>query len=277
VNLDFHYSDVWADPGSQTVPEAWKEITNIDVLCDSVYNYTYRVMETLKSRNLLPEMVQIGNETNCGMMLKGGNANFPNLSVCNSNWPNFGKVVNAGIRAVRAVDAESGKKTVIALHVADPKNLDWWLNAALNTGKITDFDVMGFSFYHIWHTTVSFEALPALVKSTKAKYGKELMILETAYPFTTANNDSYNNTYGAQAPIAGFAYSSEGQRAFMIALTQNMKNAGLKGIMYWEPAWITSNLKDLWGKGSTWENCTFFDFSGNLTATADYLDYAYTK
>jgi arabinogalactan endo-1,4-beta-galactosidase len=47
--------------------------------------------------------------------------------------------------------------------------------------------------------------------------------------------------------------------------------------MYWEPAWISSNMKDLWGTGSSWDNCTFFDFSGNLTEAVDYMDYNYSK
>jgi arabinogalactan endo-1,4-beta-galactosidase len=48
-------------------------------------------------------------------------------------------------------------------------------------------------------------------------------------------------------------------------------------VMYWEPAWISSNMKDLWGTGSAWENCTFFDFSGNLTSGIDYMSHKYTK
>ena len=72
VLLDFHYSDTWADPGSQRVPAAWREITDIDVLADSVYDYTLKTLNYLNQKGLMPELVQIGNETNCGMMLTGG-------------------------------------------------------------------------------------------------------------------------------------------------------------------------------------------------------------
>jgi len=34
VNLDFHYSDTWADPETQDIPEAWMEITDLEVLKD---------------------------------------------------------------------------------------------------------------------------------------------------------------------------------------------------------------------------------------------------
>ena len=42
VLLDFHYSDTWADPGNQKVPAAWVNITDINVLKDSVYDYTFK-------------------------------------------------------------------------------------------------------------------------------------------------------------------------------------------------------------------------------------------
>ena len=79
VNLDFHYSDFWADPGRQEPPAAWENITNLDVLKDSVYNYTLSVLKKLDAKGLMPEMVQIGNETNCGMMMTGTKSGFPSL------------------------------------------------------------------------------------------------------------------------------------------------------------------------------------------------------
>jgi arabinogalactan endo-1,4-beta-galactosidase len=277
INLDFHYSDTWADPAHQDVPAAWANITDINVLCDSVYNYTYRVLFTLKARALLPEMIQIGNEINCGMMVTNTLANFPKLSVCDGEWVNQGKVINSAINAVRAIDALSGKSTIIALHVADPKNLDWWFTKITTNAGVHDFNVIGFSYYHIWHTTIAFNDLPAIVTNIKNKFNKDVMVLETAYPFTTTNNDSYNNIYSNQAIIPGYPYTIQGQKDFMVAFTQKMMDAGAKGIMYWEPAWISSNMKDLWGTGSAWENCTFFNYSGNLTEGIDYLNYKYTK
>src|SRR5690349_2827865 len=67
VLLDFHYSDSWADPGKQEIPAAWQNIKSIDVLKDSVYNYTKKTLQYLDDKDLMPEFVQIGNETNCGM------------------------------------------------------------------------------------------------------------------------------------------------------------------------------------------------------------------
>ncbi|GAO28611.1 glycoside hydrolase family 53 protein [Geofilum rubicundum] len=273
VLLDFHYSDTWADPGHQDVPVAWRNITSLEVLCDSVYNYTYATLSDLQALGLLPEMVQIGNETNHGMMITNTPAGFPSLNVHNGQWASFGKVVNAGIQAVRDIEAEHNKEIVVALHVADPKNLASWTGNVINQGKVTDFEIMGFSYYHIWHTDVSFDALPGLVSNVKQQYNKEIVIMETAYPFTTGWNDHYNNIY-TENPLEGFPYTVEGQKDFLTTLNQNILDAGGMGVIYWEPAWISSNMEDLWGVGSSWENCAFFDFDGNLTSVVDYFDFA---
>ncbi len=277
VLLNFHYSDTWADPGYQKVPEAWKNITSINILQDSVYNFTYSVLKKLKLKNLSPKMVQIGNETNCGMMINEVNSSFPKLNVCDGEWSNFGKIINSAINAIKQIDREGGTKTKIVLHVADPKNLDWWMSGIKNQGGVTGYDIMGFSYYHIWHNTIGFSELTNHIKGIKTKHGKDLIVLETAYPFTTANNDNYPNIYFSQTPLAGYPYSFEGQKNFMISLTQKMIDAGANGVIYWEPAWITSNLTDLWNKGSSWENCAFYNFSGNLTTTVEYFNHKYTR
>ena len=275
VNLDFHYSDRWADPGHQVPPAAWKEITSIDILKDSVYQYTFNVLKRLEAKGLMPEMVQIGNETNCGMMISEVASGFPRLDGCNGYWSNLGAVLNSGIKAVRDASASSSIKPKVALHVADPKNLEWWFGKALSDGKVTDFDIIGFSYYHIWHTEVPFHMLPTLISRLKKGFGKEVMVLETAYPWTTDGADGYGNIFGSQNPLEGYPYTRDGQRDFMIRLTQDVINAGGKGVMYWEPAWITSGMKDLWGTGSAWDNATFFDFGGNALPVVEYMNKRY--
>ncbi len=275
VLLDFHYADTWADPGHQQPPAAWENITSLAVLKDSVYNYTFSVLKRLDALGLMPEMVQIGNEINCGLMITGTKSGFPVLNGCNGSWQNLGAVLNSGIKAVRDAAVASSVKPRIALHVADPKNLEWWFSKAVSDGGVTDFDIIGFSWYPLWHTDIAFAALPALVKKMKTTYNKKVMILETAYPWSTAGADNYNNLFGSQTPLTGYPFTQQGQLDFMVRLTQEMITAGASGIFYWEPAWITSGLKDNWGTGSSWENATFFDFQGNKLPVTGYLNRKY--
>jgi arabinogalactan endo-1,4-beta-galactosidase len=274
TNLDFHFSDTWADPGKQNPPDAWKNITSVSILKDSVYIYVKKTLEYLNSRGLMPEMVQIGNEINCGMMVTKP-AGFPNLNVCDGKWAEQGEIINAGIKAVREVSLNSSVKTSIILHLADPKNLEWWFDGIISKGLVNDFDIVGVSYYHIWHTSVSFDNLPDLIRRLKAKWGKKIMVVETAYPWTTSNTDSYNNIFGSQPALSKFPYSAEGQYDFMVSLAKNLIDAGASGVMYWEPAWITSNMKDPWGTGSAWENNAFFDFGGNTLKAMDFMNYKY--
>ena len=268
VNLDFHYSDTWADPGKQTIPVAWQGLA-VTALSDSVYQYTLRILNELKSQNLTPEMVQVGNETNGGML-------FPVGQVVNNNWTNFGILLNSGIKAVRDFSATSSIKPKIILHVAKPENADWWEGNIINSAKVTDFDILGISYYYVWSNITSLSQLTSTISSVKAKYSKDVMIVETDCPWTNGSADNYNNVISGDAAFPGYAISKDGQYSFMKDMTQAIIKGGGIGVMYWEPAWITSQLKDGYGTGSSYENCALFDFTGNALPAMDYMTYPYT-
>jgi arabinogalactan endo-1,4-beta-galactosidase len=267
VNLDLHYSDSWADPGKQETPAAWNGLS-LTLLKDSVYQYTLRVLNYLKSKDLTPEMIQIGNETNPGML-------FPAGKVVNDDWTAFAELLKSGIKAVRDFSATSTIKPQIILHVAQLQNADWWANGVINKGGVTDFDVLGLSHYYVWSTVPSMSDVASTISSLKNKYHKKVMIVEVSYPWTSGNADSYANVISGTSGFGSYAVSKEGQFQYMKDLTQQVISGGGSGIMYWEPAWITSSLKDSWGTGSSWDNNTFFDFSGNALPGIDYMTYPF--
>jgi arabinogalactan endo-1,4-beta-galactosidase len=267
VNLDFHYSDEWADPGNQKTPAAWSGL-DLETLRDSVYNYTLYVLNYLKSKSLTPEMVQIGNETNPGML-------FPAGKVEGGDYQAFGLLLNAGIKAVRDFSAGSTVKPKIILHVAQLQNATWWMDDITKKAKVTDFDILGVSHYPKWSTVNAMQQITALLRVLTDTYQKEVMIVETAYPWTGEDADSYTNIISGADSVTGYLVTPEGQRRYLIDLTKAIMDGGGKGIMYWEPAWITSSMKDKWGTGSSWDNCTLFDFNGNLLPGAAYLRNKY--
>ena len=271
--LDFHYSDFWADPGRQNIPEAWKSITDLETLKDSVYLYTFKTLKYLDQKGLMPEFVQIGNETNCGMMYTDAPQGFPQLNVCEGNWSNFRFIVNAAIDAVR--DAAPHSETKIIFHVADPVHVDWWFDKLTAGGEVFDFQIIGFSYYPIWHKSVSLNQLSQKVSSFKSKFKKDIMMLETAYPWTAEGNDNYTNIFGGQEPLSGYPFTKSGQLDILKKMTQELIKGDAIGIIYWEPAWISTPMKDFWGTGSSWENCTFFEFDGNLHKGIDYMLHEY--
>jgi arabinogalactan endo-1,4-beta-galactosidase len=278
VLLDFHYSDTWADPAKQFIPAAWKNIKTIAVLRDSVYNYTSKVLSYLSKKGLQPEYVQLGNETNCGMFYSEAASGFPTCEVCQAaQWQNIGQVLNAGIKAVRDVNATSAIKTKIALHVADPKNVQWWFDNIKAQASVTDFDIIGFSYYPLWHTTIALNDISTTVSSFKTRFGKDVLVLETAYPFTNGFQDSFGNMMGGEPPISGFPFTEQGQYDYMVKLTREVKEGGGLGVIYWEPGWISSNMKTLYGTGSAWENAAYFNFQRNALKVMDYTRVDYSK
>ncbi len=268
VLLNFHYSDTWADPGKQEIPEAWKSITSLEVLKDSVYQYTFKTLKRLKDKNLFPSYVQIGNETNCGMLYSNASDAFPKMNVCDGHWQNYREVVRVAVQAVH--DAAGHTNTRIIFHVADPKNLEWWFDNFMQVTNSVPFDIIGFSYYPLWHTDITIGNLDRAVSRIKSRYNKEVLMLETAYPWTNEGNDDYTNKKGG-AHLPGFPFTKQGQASIMLTMAEAMHKGGGMGMIYWEPGWISSNMKDLWGIGSSWENCTFFDFNGALHEGADYI------
>jgi arabinogalactan endo-1,4-beta-galactosidase len=65
--LDLHYSDTWADPGHQTTPAAWASF-GLDSLEQRVENYTTEVVTELKQAGATPDIVQVGNEIDAGIL-----------------------------------------------------------------------------------------------------------------------------------------------------------------------------------------------------------------
>lgn len=161
--LDFHYSDTWADPGKQFKPAAWKN-KPLPVLKDSLYNYTKQVITALKDQGTAPEMVQIGNEINHGMVWPEGNV---------TNFDGLAQLFNAGREAVLSVAPE----TIIMLHIALGGQNDesvFFIDNMLARG--VQFDVIGESYYPQWHGTLS--DLKSNLNNLVSRYNKEVIVVE---------------------------------------------------------------------------------------------------
>ena len=251
VLLDFHYSDIWADPGRQNIPKAWSTITDLNVLGDSLYGYTLNTLLTLNKEGLLPEMVQVGNEINSEILQPEDKAK-PII-----DWKRNAFLLNKGIAAVREASSKSSKKIEVMLHIAQPENaIKWFADASAN--GIEPYDWIGISYYPLW-STVKTKDLPYFINNLVTTHKKQLMVVETAYPHTLANADPANNILDDKALVPGYPATPAGQKQYMIDLVKLVIQGGGAGLVYWEPAWISSSAKTPWGQGSHWDNATFFD------------------
>lgn len=270
VLLDFHYSDDWADGEKQLIPKAWAEIEDVDDLARTLYNFTYDTLAALDRSGLMPELVQVGNETNPEMMdYKAWDKKSP------INWTRNAKLFNAGIQAVRDAGAHSKIKPKVMLHIAQPEYVEPWFADAAKAG-VTDFDMIGISYYRKW-SKWSMAELGATIKRLRGRYKADVMVVETAYPWTLASGDESHNLLGEDSLIAGYPATPDGQLRYMVDLTQLVVDNGGNGVVYWEPAWTSNSCKTRWGVGSSWENASFFDFQrGNeLLPGIDFAQHDY--
>lgn len=161
--LDFHYSDYWADPGKQFKPAAW-EHASFNVLEDSLYQFTRRVMQAMAEQNTLPDMVQVGNEINHGMV-------WPEASI--SHPDSLARLIRAGSAAVREISAN----TRLLLHVALGGQQDEAVSFFDEMLKRqVPFDIIGLSYYPKWHGTP--DDLSDNMNDLIQRYHKDLIVVE---------------------------------------------------------------------------------------------------
>ena len=264
VMLDIHFSDFWCDPGRQIVPKAWEAIANNEVvLQDSVYNYVSKILTNLNNDDLMPEFVKIGNENNSGIMThKGMNSNHEGITLVSNSWARHAKLFNAGIKAVRDISANTTIKPKIALHVADHTKAGWFYNNIIQNG-VTDFDIMGFTYYYSYHGG-SPAAVGTVIKNLmNAHPGYKAMVVETGYLWDTQNIDGLGNIINTPHPDY-LPVTPSNQQKFMVDLSNEVKNAGGSGVIFWEPAWVSTPCKTPWGTGSSQEHVAFFDHRNQL-------------
>lgn len=267
VLLDFHYSDTWADPQHQVIPAAWQHTGSLEILADSLYKYTYNTLQKLDKAGLVPLMVQIGNEVNIEII------QLADDMITNSiNWKRNIFLLNKGIAAVDDFNKTSGNNIRKMIHLAQPENAFWWMHEATDNG-LADFEWIGLSYYPKW-STYKFQEIPQALDSLRQLYGKQVMIVETAYPHTMLDADAAGNILGKEALIAEYPATPQGQLDYLTDLVRLTRDGGGHGVVYWEPAWISTSCSTLWGQGSHWDNATFFDAAnGNEALPAfDFFD-----
>ena len=271
VLLDFHYSDDWADPGDQIIPAAWADTQDDAELAQQLYQYTLDVLQSLSAYDLLPAYVQVGNEINTEILLDKAVPEDTQI-----DWSRNVLLLNAGIRAVQDFSASVDTAPQVMIHIAQPEYVEPWLDDAIAAGML-DFDLLGVSYYPKWSTT-PFASIEDTVKHFKTKFGKDVVIVETAYPWTLGSSDAAGNLLGEDSLIDGYPATIDGQRRFMIDLMQAVVDGDGLGVVYWEPAWISSDCTTRWGQGSHWENATLFDLeNAELHDGGDFLSYEYLR
>ena len=242
--LDLHYSDSWADPGKQPTPGEWSKLRHKQ-LVQQVFAYTRDTIAEFSRQDVMPEMVQVGNEVTDGMLWPDGK--LPD------NWDNFADLVNAGIRGVDAGRGANPRPRIM-IHIERSGDYDaavWFFDNLI--ARHVPFDVIGLSYYPFWHGRIA--TLRGNLHDLALRYRLPIIVVETAY-------------YWIPGATAGkkldFPESPEGQLAFLRAVDAAVRAIpdGLgQGVFWWEPDMVG----DLRGRG-------FFSNDGNVLPVITAFD-----
>ncbi len=259
VLVDFHYSDWWADPGKQITPKAWAKHSKEQLVKD-VYDYTSKVLKDFRAAGVEPQMIQIGNEVKSGMLWPIGK--LPSTDGDKA----FADLMRSGLKAVRDLDPDHNIKLMVHLpDGGDSAFYQSFFDSLIKKHGVNDFDIIGLSYYPFWHGTL--DQLQTNLDNTSKRYGKDVIVVETAFGYTNENFDSQKNCYGKpEEKIGGFRSTVQGQASGLRAVMErlaNVPNGRGTGMFYWEPDWYAVEGAG-WktGEGNEWDNLAMFDKNG---------------
>ena len=196
VNIDYHFSDTWADEGHQVAPAAWKNM-NYSQMLSAMRSYVSSTMNLIKSKGVTPTWVQIGNESNSGICHPVGSV---------SNPAQMTGLLNAAHDEIKQVFPSA----IVMIHLASPQHssVPAFFNAYASHGGA--WDMNGFSSYGSASNAAS---LVNDMKSVSNAHGKPYMQVEFGGPVS--------NPSGTETTLKNFLTA--------------LKNNGGQGLLYWEP------------------------------------------
>jgi hypothetical protein len=135
-----------------------------------VVRYTRETLVRFSAAGATPDMVQIGNEINNGMMWPDGRS---------SDWDKLADLLKAGIRGVdSAAPPGTAGRPQIMIHIAcggDTAATKWFFDNAASRGIA--YDAIGQSYYPLWHGTPA--DLGRNLEMMGRRYAKDIWVVET--------------------------------------------------------------------------------------------------
>jgi len=236
-------SNTAAHAGLQQAPPEWAGLSVADT-ATAMNSYAYDTTMYFANRGLNVEVYDIGNEIEGGIVgfTPGGRVAIPPGTdiVCDATWMHDNiwtteaQLLSAAIAGVRRANPSAK----IVLHATGMFGLclgiegPAFFDAMVEQG--VDFDYAGLSFYPgllpakgEWGAGPWFQRGQALVAHL-AKLGKKTIIAETSYPHA-ATDASWG------APVTEFAYTPDGQAAWLHAMLDFAGNPNIVGWFYFYP------------------------------------------
>lgn len=249
--LDFHYSDTWADPAHQTMPQEFIMVNT--PAFEYIYTYTKNSLEAMVTAGATPDFIQIGNEISFGMLWDGCKVkhNSDWTAYLDDNWDSFSKALKNASKACREVCPEA-KIIIHTEQCANNPTLDVAFFNRIKANEV-DYDIIGTSYYPYYKGPIS--NLDKGLTQLEINFpDKQIMIVETGCGYHYKMGDKET----------GYPLTYEGQQKFTAELiTMLNKHQHVNGLFWWFLEaneygldWKTKRVTDKWYNASLFDNET---------------------
>ena len=236
-------------------------------LGDSVYSYTQRVLNAMKSAGATPDFIQVGNEVTYGMLWPTGRCYPSGANYGSGMFANFANYLKQGIKACR--EECPSAKIVVHTEMGRTSNVTSFYNTLKN--YTTDFDIIGLSYYPYWHGDLT--VLNGLLNELETTYpSKQIQIVETGYPHAYYPSGA---SYDLQSV---WPATEAGQKAFAVALVSTLNaHSSVTGLYWWFPEANENGINYVNHVTTDWYNCGWWDNANGqvmdaLFETVHFLD-----
>lgn len=211
------------------------------------------MLQAFISAGVPVEIISLGNEITNGLLLPVGNLSS------SAGFSAASEILHSAASAVR----QTSPSTKTMIHLSDgwsSGEQDFFYGSIFLPGKLAlaDVDIMGHSLYPFYGTSATFANLQSTQNGLIAKYGKNVMNVETNWPVTCS---------GTALSQPSIPISIAGQQTWITDLKNTLTalsgSHGI-GISYWEPAWLNNA-----GLGSSCADNLLFDSTGKARASVN--------
>lgn len=255
--LDLHYSDTWADRTNQQTPAAWRG-QDVDELASSVESYTEDVVATFAAQGTPVDIIQIGNEVTLGMLWPAGQIYRQD----GERWEDFARLLKAGASGAAQGNPSAPPAVMVHTDTGGDVGMSTYFFDRMRAHQV-EFDYIGLTYYPFWQGSLA--DLEHNLHTLAERYGKDIVIAETAYPWTLSNSGpSVVETAQALPHAAAHPPTPAGQAAFFESLRRILRDVPHghgAGFFVWEPGWLPG-VNATPEVGTTHGNLTLFDWQG---------------
>ena len=260
-SLDFHYSDTWADPGHQAIPNAWTNLSFTQTV-QEMYYYNSNTIAIFAAAGAMPDYVQVGNEITDGMLFTPFSYGGKLTGSYNTIWSQCGQLMKAAVQGIQdASNAHGYPVPKIIVHI--DRGGDWatteWFFDNLNYQGVP-YDIIGESYYPFYQGSPT--NLNICLSNAAIRYGKPIVVAEDAFPYTYTCPSSW------LTQLYGYPPTPAGQVSFVATVGQIIRNVPNNlgyGFFYWGTEYQVANGVNEAGFNTS----SFFDPNGNLLPVAN--------